>query len=481
MEKIRPLHSRYNPEGEAERYIDSLSITGNVKFFILIEPGMGYLSIFLHAKFPAAKILSIYAERPPESNFRKNITDNFWSPMDKITLRDFLENEIPDVEAKEIKIIEWRPSLAVYGKAYCKILSETVEFIKQSDASARTGNQFSLRWFKNFFRNLNLLSKIIYPAAFTFPVLITGAGPGLEETIPEIRANSENLFLIAVSSSAAALKAANIEPDLIIATDGGNWALLHLYECFRKHADSAIPINNKPELAVNLTAAIPSQCANSPMLILCDNSLWQSLLFRELKIPTIILPQRGTVSASALDLAFSMTNNNVYLTGVDLSNRDIQSHVRPYSFDRLWEEKAGRFCPVYSQVYGRSVLIREGGSHNIYASWFARQLSAYPKRLFTLGTNHSVFNGLKKIKTSQKIPVIKNFQKKPALDYFCINREKNPAMRAAYLLKDAIVSSQFSGKLCEELRFLAPTEPDAAKLGNAVLEITRPFWNKQYE
>jgi hypothetical protein len=80
---------------------------------------------------------------------------------------------------------------------------------------------------------------------------------------------------------------------------------------------------------------------------------------------------------------------------MDLSVRDIRSHVRPYSFDRLLAEGASRLSPAYSRAYARSAAISAGGSHQIYASWFGSQLKAYPGRLYTLGGgNHEVFRGL---------------------------------------------------------------------------------------
>jgi hypothetical protein len=76
---------------------------------------------------------------------------------------------------------------------------------------------------------------------------------------------------------------------------------------------------------------------------------------------------------------------------MDLANRDMRSHARPYSFDILIEEKASRENPVYSQTYKRSSLLKTGGSYGIYASWFEKQLSLYPRPLYPIGKNNSVF------------------------------------------------------------------------------------------
>jgi hypothetical protein len=62
-----------------------------------------------------------------------------------------------------------------------------------------------------------------------------------------------------------------------------------------------------------------------------------------------------------------LTKDEVFIAGIDLENRDIRSHARPYTLDRLMEGKASRTNPVYSQVYKRASLLKQGGSYGIYA------------------------------------------------------------------------------------------------------------------
>jgi hypothetical protein len=386
--KIQSLHSRYNPRLEAERYIGSLPLNKNARFFILIEPGYGYIAPPLKKKVPGAKIIALHVEKHEEA--RHEHVDTEWFPETGISIQDFLEREIPDSEAAEIQLLEWRPALAVYGEAYLNLVEETVNFIKRVDANARTVKIFGSRWFRNFFKNLGIVSRIFLPAPISCPLLVTGAGPALETAISVIRKERERLFLLAASSSAAALKAGNLIPDMVISTDGSPWAKFHLYGLFR---DSGSLGEHCP-LALALTAALPSQAKDSPALLISDGSFWQTLILNGLEIPFIILPQRGTVSATALDLAFAMTEGEVFLAGMDLGNRDIRSHARPYSFDVFIEEKAGRFAPVYSQTYRRSSMLKTGGSYGIYASWFEKQLGSYPKRLHSLGENNPVFNSI---------------------------------------------------------------------------------------
>jgi hypothetical protein len=405
-------------------------------------------------KIPAAKIIVLHAA-PVEKDDAFPPPDAEWNPLRSISVQDFLEREIPDAEAAEIKIIEWRPAMTLYGGYYLALVEETAAFIKRADANARTLKAFGCRWFRNFFKNLDLIRKIFCPPPLSLPALVAGAGPGLEEVIPLVQEEYRrgSLFVLAVSSAAAAMEAAAMVPQMVIATDGGGWARFHLYECFRGNYLSETKEVPSFCLAAALTAALPSQCETLPVLPISDGSLWQVLVLKKLGIPFIVLPQRGTVSAAALDLAFALTKGEVFIAGVDLDNRDIRSHVRPYSFDRFHEEGASRINPVYSQTYKRSSLIKDGGSHGIYASWFAKQLEAYPKRLHSLGKNNPLFGSLET--SVLNLSGLPETAGKPAplraSRNISIPPGERPSHRALTFLRDSLENPEYSGKLAEEL------------------------------
>ena len=377
------LHSRYNPPAEAEKYINSLHFREGVRFFILLEPGLGYTAAVLRKKFPDSVILILHV-----SDFfvsRNSCAEErlVWSPGSGTTLLRFLEEHIQDTEAASVALVEWRPSQAVFGRAYVRLFAETVEYIKRADANKRTAENFGKRWFRNVFKNLAILKQAPRYRPFAAPLVVAGAGPSLEEALPRLaeQKKKSSLFILAVSSSAPALLAAGILPDLILSSDGGNWALLHLYEALRKPARGVF--------AAALTAALPSQISALPWLPIGDGSLWQTTLLQGMGLPFVSLPQRGTVTATALDLAFRLSRGNVYIAGADLGHRDIQTHARPHGFERLLTEKASRLNPAYSQTFFRASAMASSGSHGIYAQWFARQ--TYPDRLFSLGKNSAVF------------------------------------------------------------------------------------------
>jgi hypothetical protein len=259
-----------------------------------------------------------------------------------------------------------------------------VEFIKRAEAGRRTRAVFGKKWIKNFFRNLGNMGQALFYRETDIPVIVTGFGPGLETALPLIRQAREGSLVLAAASSVMALGQGGVTADIVIATDGGSWALQHVYPYFRN-------VEQGMGFAVDLFACLPSQCSSIPQLILDDGSLWRSVILHELGLPSVIIPQKGTVAAVAVELALLLSTGGIYLAGIDLSIKDCRSHARPYGFDHLLWSKATRLAPFYSSSFIRSSRIRESGSYGIYAAWFKNRLAAWPKRIYSLGRNHEVF------------------------------------------------------------------------------------------
>ncbi|GHV61039.1 hypothetical protein AGMMS49587_04130 [Spirochaetia bacterium] len=488
------MHSRYNPRQEAEKYINTLNLRG-AEYLVLIEPGLGYMIPPLREKYPAARIIALHVEdQSGAARDGETLPDTggaaSWSSGSGIDPEEFLARLIPDCSASAIRIIEWRPSLVRYGESYLRLLSAAANFIKRSDANFRTVKGFGKRWFRNFLKNLKLLRNFPVYEGLPGPMVITGSGPGLEESIPLIAEMKRqgNLFILGASSSVKALLCRGILPDLVLSTDGGPWALLHLYECFRGGINTAAA--RIPAIAAALSAALPSQCGNVPLLGLSDGSFWQSLILRRLNIPHIPLVQRGTVTASAIDLALAMGSGKVLIAGMDLAVRDIRTHVRPYSFDRLPAEKASRLNPVYAQAYVRSAGIADGGSHQIYASWFSSRLKAYPDRLYTLGSNNQVFQGLKEWKnlTTKDTKDTKGKNADPSsIAYQAritnIRLPEDPAGFAVTILGEALSDPRTKGPMMEELSallFPGRQGVEAGELAGEIGALAGPYCGVNY-
>ena len=472
-EVLAKLHSKYNPQTEAQRYIDALKIDKDINCFILIEPGMGYMIPILRNKRPDGKILVLHADAGFRTLPGVFQGDAVWYPDGETSAQEFLEAEL--LPAARIRLVEWRPSLNVYGCKFLDLVRESAEFIKRLEAGRRTDAFFGKRWVRNFFRNLALFQNTLMYRKMDIPVVITGSGPSLEAVLPRIPALRDNIFIIAASSSLQALAAGGITPDLVISTDGGGWALTHLYSLFR-------PITQKPGiLALSLCAAVPSQCSALSVLPMNDGSLWQSMALHATGIPSVLIPQRGTVTASALELALELSNGPIFLAGMDLSVCDIRSHARPNGFDYLFFGTATRLRPVYTQYFIRSGNIKSGGSLDVYAAWFKSRLSSLPKRVFSLGNNHEVFDEL-----TRDCPFEGNGNKRThAEEHFELVKPavipEGRARRAEKAISAALDDPRYAQTLCAELSpLLYPSQTDvpAQEIAGVLHDIAKRYYDE---
>jgi hypothetical protein len=478
---VSRLHSRYKPDVEAERYIAALNLPLEMDYCVVIEPGLGYLISALQKCHPDCKAVVLHAAADFRGNviYARDIPS--WFPDSGKSVQEFLEAAIPD--AASVRLIEWKPSLNVYGKKYLELVRETTEFIKRINAGRRTTAAFGKRWVRNFFRNLTLLDNVMLYRTMDLPVIITGSGPSLESALPSILPVRDGVFILAASSSLPALAAGGITPDMVISTDGGGWALLHLHACFRDGrltADcksAALTVNAGFTLAITLNAAVPSQGSAIPMLLMSDGSLWQNIALHSIGIPSAFIPQRGTVTASALELAMVLSSGNIFLAGMDLSIQDIRSHARPYGFDQLFFGAASRFRPVYSQYFSRSNDIKAGGSHDVYANWFKNKVASWPKRIFSLGGNHAVFEcNVRKVSLSGG---------GGGRDFFkVVTANKSPAERArcaldalTAALQDPGHSAVLAGEL-SPLLFPSVSGVAAGDIAKALRDISWRYWGE---
>ncbi|MDR2865125.1 MAG: DUF115 domain-containing protein [Spirochaetaceae bacterium] len=406
----RALHSVYNPEKEAERYIESLALQNNTAYFILIECGLCYVVPYLRKKSPSAKIISLHiADEYMLSNtssfyLQNNIPDAEWSPSSGISCADFLEKEIEDIESDKIKIIEWRAALSLNAGSYLCLLTEAVDFIKRADANTRSMLHFSGRWKRNAEKNLAIIKtrassqekSVFLKSCNNKNIIICASGPSLEHDIYAIKKmKAEGQYdILAVSSSIEMLAYHHIVPDIIISCDGGNWARLHLYPIIRECMKEDGSYTNVV-VAASLNAALLSDFSGftpdiekkhtmPALLLFGDGSPEQNELLKKAGLPPYALPSRGTVAASAVDFALLWTTGNIYISGLDLANNDVRSHARPYAFDILLSKDANRLNPYYSMCYQRTEALDRGDSYRIYKDWFKKEALKYPPRVFYL-------------------------------------------------------------------------------------------------
>ena len=338
--KGKHLHSPYDPEREAEKLLSGINLNGK-SLFIMFEPGLGYPVEFIKKKSPRCHFIIISPLNRLVSSVEEYENTVIWTPSSPHTPENFLLKYIHESDLNRLAYIPWPPAvrnLEKEAQLWSFHLKKVIQQLK--------GNHENLRGFgKKYLRN-SLINYLNCPAP-QMPllkdkhVLITASGPTLNLFLKEIKKKKMGYFIIALPSSVKALSENGIEPNLIISTDAGFWAIKHFEE---------FP-HNIPVGAV-LSARILLNKKNIFPLIKQDTPIENSLLWG-LNLPKI--PTAGSVALSAVLYCLKRGVKSLTLAGLDLSMDDIQSHVKPHSFDSLLFEKSQRTNSIHNIYFSRAL------------------------------------------------------------------------------------------------------------------------------
>ena len=213
------------------------------------------------------------------------------------------------------------------------------------------------RYVCNIFANLPLLARAsdLSELIISRPLLVCGAGPGLEKSIHLIKVFRKSIYLFAVDTALPVLTAAGLVPDLVFVLEP-QWHNL---------ADFLSTSNLDFKLVADL--------ASAPQVLrlgvyrknlkpyLFSSEFARLSLFARLRQAGLLpfsLPPLGSVGVAAVYASRQLYQGPIFLAGLDFSYPSKLSHARGSAF-HISELKAGsRFCPVGQNLF-RYLLKRE--------------------------------------------------------------------------------------------------------------------------
>lgn len=381
-----PLHSRYNPVEEANKFIKSINVDFLPTNVIVTGPCLPYLYNSLKEVFPATKISAIQYSYDFEKHSK--CWDKVFFVTSQTNIVDFQEELFKFFGEEQLfssLFLSWKPSEKPFSKQYEITWTSIKNALDKSKILIGTRSYFNKTWLKNslrffkFAKNLyfsNEENKKIFLEKILKPFFITASGPSLYHQLNFIKEYRETLFLVALSSSVAVLLSNDIIPDCILTTDGGYYAKRHLRILETNPKYSAIPIMAPPE--ANLSTKI---LETNPIIPLNYMDSTDSKLMNFLKMDFLPASRNGTVSGTAAELGILLSKKNVYFTGLDLASSKGYSHTQPNQLendnclqDSKLRSKEQRICP--SSFSNESL--------EIYRNWFATRNENFYQRVFRI-------------------------------------------------------------------------------------------------
>ncbi|MBO4706280.1 MAG: DUF115 domain-containing protein [Spirochaetaceae bacterium] len=375
------LHSTFDPEKEAERFVSLIESSYIPSFIVITGPCLGYTAQYLKKRFPDSKTIAIQYSTDFEQ-YSKNWDFSF--SITKQSDTDFINDRLFSVIGEEklfsTLFISWKPSEKAWPDLAATLWKSFKDLLSKAESVISTRSFFNRRWFLNTIRFYNAVKTISIPEKTDKPIVVTASGPSLAHALPFLKKHRESFVLIAASYSVLPLLENEIIPDFCITTDGGWWA--------KKHLEPLIRLCNKLGITVPLIvppeSAVPTELlSNTPIVPLSYSDFPDKLFFDATGIPFIAGERNGTVSGTAAVLALNMTTSSVFFCGLDLApSLNCFQHTQPNALEPINNKQDIRLKPTETRI--TSSAFSGSGSLGIYRNWFSSRNESFYKRVFRL-------------------------------------------------------------------------------------------------
>ncbi|POR01807.1 hypothetical protein AU468_07580 [Alkalispirochaeta sphaeroplastigenens] len=333
------LHSSYDPQREARRFAQALSLDHPRGTALLLGDGTGVVSRELREYYPSLRVIGL---RPSPGGVSLEGTE----PEIPLTrLEGSLRNSLAPLEVTAIQVISWPGASRAIPRWVEQVERSVLAVLRSLQAELATTASFGRVWLTNALRRTlgeERRSTLHFQGE---GLLLAAAGPSLEQLHRFPRpARGGSTAVIAASSASLGLGRFGLSPALTLHTDGGFWASRYTRSC--RPAAEGRP---EPVLALPLRAS-PCQSVRHSPANAPGSFLYRTGWVGEELAPDAaswpFLQDQPTVGASLLALAHHLAPRaHLVVAGLDLCSRDLQNHARPHWNDRYLALATGRLSP----------------------------------------------------------------------------------------------------------------------------------------
>lgn len=353
----KSMYSRYSPQKEAEKY--ACITEKNKAFFLVTGLGNGLHLRTLLKKYPNSYFF-VVENSLEDYEWLKNhfdLEDIIYHPHIHITFLDYFipklkQTYIPQLHGDFVyaPLRSWLDQIQKNDYNFSKKLEE---YISELSSDMATQAHFGKQWFGNFFINLAcIFDKQTTIKTTASKVIITAAGPSLEQFLPQIQAKKQtsDYFLIATDTSVPVLRKWGIHPDVAVCIDSQIHSKNHFFidSSSKEHLKNTIFAF---DLCVSPSVVATVRVKGSEIFFFRNNNPLSTLFSRfitqnaDQEIP-LLNTGGGTVTSAAFDLAHHLGFTDIEVFGADFAYIDGKPYCKGTYFEDLFSVSCDRISPL---------------------------------------------------------------------------------------------------------------------------------------
>lgn len=318
------LHSKFDPEAEAAKFIDSILIRkdaipvfvglglgyhieellkrySDFETIIIIEPRLDIIKAALDTRN-----LKIILEQKNLNFIYSKSEDKILAYISKLTNDESIR--------KKLFFIVHTPSLSIYEQNYRKL----IDTVKRFSISPKLQQLMQ----KNFEDNLHFTMHSpgiiqLFNKFENKPIVLVSAGPSLVNDIEHLKKVQDNVLIICVSTALKLLLKNNIKPDIVAIADSKKIMLNH----FEEYLDEQIPLLFVPTASNSVLKNY-----KGPKIVALQNDYRLCKMVSD-KVDKGSVDVGESVATLILDVGIKLGGDPIIFVGQDLAFSDGHSHA----------------------------------------------------------------------------------------------------------------------------------------------------------
>lgn len=371
--KTQYMHSKYDPQQDAERFINNFR-DETYKHVLFLGVGLGYhikkfLEMYPDTKFsiyePDEEVLLTYLKHKkldelPVRNLKQLFTG---------TDADHNINKIQQLLESSngvLKIITLPIYEKLYGEQLDMVMKKVLESLKEKKSLLATTISFQKRWTINSVKNFptvlktpNILRDIDKSAFEDKPAIIVAAGPSLNEEFENLRYIKDNglAYIFSVGSAINALIEQGIHPDAACTYDPQsiNYRVIQI---IKDKELSAIPLIFGSSVGFETLSNYPGKMLH---MITSQDTISPQLLDTGQAIDIVM--DAPSIAVVTFQMLSKLGCNPIVLVGQNLAYQDNKRYAAgiDYEFvDNELSEQEQRAARTVKDVYGNDIQTSDG-------------------------------------------------------------------------------------------------------------------------